>query len=53
LFSLSAKLMVVLGNYNFLNHVAKLTDLSCLATTQLDSILLQKSNSLPIIKKFS
>ncbi|KAH9569195.1 hypothetical protein CY35_03G119300 [Sphagnum magellanicum] len=53
LFSLSAKSMVVLGNYSFLSHVAKLTDLSCLATTQLDSFFLQKSNSLPIIKKFS
>jgi hypothetical protein len=48
MFSLSVKWMVLLGNCSFPNHVVKVTDLTCLATIEIDSFFFQKFNSLPV-----
>jgi hypothetical protein len=48
MFSLSVKWMVLLGNCSFLNYVVKLTDLTFLATIEIDCFFLQKFNSLPV-----
>ncbi len=52
MFSLPMKLMVLPGNYSFLNLAFKLTDLSCLATTELEIAFSCRNQTHLVLTKF-